>query len=317
MDEHGKKPALRVERPLPPLGADGTAPPSLPVDQWQTWNFGKYYEDVRTAARGFISLGLTQFGTVTVFGFNAPEWHISAMAAVFVGAKPAGIYPTDTPEVIAYKTNHSDATIAVVEDEGKFKKYCSCASELTSLTTIVAWGFTPQVETVAAKDGRTINVLSWSQLMKAGGPASGELEAKLESSLRAIKPGHCAALIYTSGTTGNPKAVMTSHDNFIAEAFNGAGQIEGLGNSGQERVLSYLPLSHVAGMMVDIIMPLVGTALIPGDGYTTMHFARPYDLKASTIGDRLRAVRPTVCRHRTNNAVCLMRCRALVKAAED
>jgi long-subunit acyl-CoA synthetase (AMP-forming) len=54
-------------------------------------------------------------GTVTVFGFNAPEWHISAMGAIFAGGKPAGIYPTDTPEVIAYKTNHSNAQIAVVE----------------------------------------------------------------------------------------------------------------------------------------------------------------------------------------------------------
>lgn len=30
------------------------------------------------------------------------------------------------------------------------------------------------------------------------------------------------------------------------------------------------------------------------ESWFTVHFARPYDLKAGTIGDRLRAVRPTM-----------------------
>jgi len=58
------------------------------------------------------------------------------------------------------------------------------------------------------------------------------------------------------------------------------------------RILSYLPLSHVAGMMVDIIVPVVVTATYPA--WYTVHFARQYDLSKGTIGDRLRAVRPTM-----------------------
>ena len=45
----------------------------------------------------------------------------------------------------------------------------------------------------------------------------------------------------------------------------------------EERVISYLPLSHVAGMLVDIINPLVLTAI--GPSWTSVSFARPYDLK--------------------------------------
>ena len=41
----------------------------------------------------------------------------------------------------------------------------------------------------------------------------------------------------------------------------------------EERVLSYLPLSHVAGMLVDIIMPLAMTATRPG--WQCASFARP------------------------------------------
>jgi len=64
------------------------------------------------------------------------------------------------------------------------------------------------------------------------------------------------------------------------------------GLSGQERVLSYLPLSHVAGMMVDIISPLVTTAY--KNAYASVYFARPYDLKAGSFGDRLKFVKPTL-----------------------
>jgi long-subunit acyl-CoA synthetase (AMP-forming) len=45
-------------------------------------------------------------------------------------------------------------------------------------------------------------------------------------------------------------------------------------------------------MMVDIIAPLVCTAIKPG--YATAYFARPLDLKTGTLKQRLLAVRPTI-----------------------
>ena len=45
-------------------------------------------------------------------------------------------------------------------------------------------------------------------------------------------------------------------------------------------------------MMVDIIAPLVCTAIKPG--YATAYFARPLDLKSGTLKQRLLAVRPTI-----------------------
>jgi long-chain-fatty-acid--CoA ligase ACSBG len=72
------------------------------------------------------------------------------------------------------------------------------------------------------------------------------------------KPGNCCSFIYTSGTTGLPKAVMISHDNFTwtanatIERFN-FNRPEKMGNG---RMLSLLPLSHVAAQMVDLVMAL-------------------------------------------------------------
>jgi long-chain-fatty-acid--CoA ligase ACSBG len=45
--------------------------------------------------------------------------------------------------------------------------------------------------------------------------------------------------------------------------------------------------------MIDITMPLILTGT-KDNGYTTAYFARPYDLKIGTIGERLKTVKPTL-----------------------
>merc|ERR1711988_1433561 len=119
-------------------------------------------------------------------------------------------------------------------------------------------------------------------------------DGDLASKTKLVQPGHCAALIYTSGTTGEPKAVMISHDNIIYEANTVITIIKnsvGLSPNG-ERLVSYLPLSHVAGFMVDVVCTVVFTACFPT--HCTLYFARPYDLKIGSIKDRLIAARPTI-----------------------
>ena len=52
---------------------------------WKTWSYKDYLNDVRTAAKGFIFLGLEPFHSVGIMGFNAPEWFISDIGAIFAG----------------------------------------------------------------------------------------------------------------------------------------------------------------------------------------------------------------------------------------
>ena len=87
--------------------------------------------------------------------------------------------------------------------------------------------------------------------------------------------------MYTSGTTGNPKGVMLSHDNII---FNGSIMaLETMEHTPNEqnvqpedmRTVSYLPLSHIAGMQADLIQnALTGSIL---------YFARPDALQGTLV----------------------------------
>lgn len=90
-------------------------------------------------------------------------------------------------------------------------------------------------------------------------------------------PGKCVCLIYTSGTTGNPKACMLSHDNLVWSVGTTTRQLLGSGETFDfnDRVVSYLPLSHIAGLEFDVIShTFVGFKL---------YFAKPDALQGTLV----------------------------------
>merc|ERR1712190_312736 len=215
---------------------------------------------------------------------------------MYAGGKSGGIYPTDTPASAGYKVVHSGGAVVAVEKEKEFDSLVTALNErgdCKRLKAFVAWSYDPPAgETVEIKGCGTVPFLSWQSLKTTG---TAEDDTELMSRVDASKPGHCAALIYTSGTTGDPKAVMVSHDNLAYVANTIFGTLAsscGFANAAEEeRILSYLPLSHVAGLCMDLIGQLAVGALTKA--HTVVFFARVYDLKASTIKDRLGIARPT------------------------
>jgi long-chain-fatty-acid--CoA ligase ACSBG len=291
----GNKDALLVERPVPAL-KDGRAPPPLPRQEWKKWTMKMYHDDVRKLAKGFMSLGFKQYDTVCIWGFNAPEWNMSAMAGMYAGGKCGGLYPTDTPETAAYKVVHSGGAIITIDDRSKIDKLLPALNErkdCTRVKAIIAWGFEPaKDEKVTIEGCGEVPLFSWSAALEMG--ASKVSDEDLDKVADAIDPGSCAGLIYTSGTTGDPKAVMISHDNCIFSAVCTMSVFKVVGfmqTASEERILSYLPQSHVVGLMLDVVCAVVD---VGQPGWIACFYARQYDLKVGTIGERLSIARPTV-----------------------
>ncbi|XP_058801274.1 very long-chain-fatty-acid--CoA ligase bubblegum-like isoform X2 [Phymastichus coffea] len=254
--KYPNQPAL-ISRP----GADGKR---------TTITYKQYENQVRTVAKAFLHLGLERHHSVCILGFNAPEWFISDLAAIYAGGFAAGIYTTNSPEACQYCAESSRANIVVVEDDKQLQKILAIKKNLPKLKAIIQYDGIPN----------TKDVLSWNELLEIGRHQSDD---KLESVLKTIAINECCTLVYTSGTVGNPKAVMLSHDNLLtdAQAILAAGDLK---NEAQEIVVSFLPLSHVAAQVVDIFTCMLMAA--------TVYFADKNALKGSLL-DTLVAARPT------------------------
>lgn len=286
-------PILRCERPLPPWDEKTkTAPPSKPFEEWKTWTCQQYYDESFLVARAFISLGLQRFDGVNIFGFNAPEWLFAEIATIFAGGIVAGIYPSDSLDQVVYKSHHSHSSIAVCE-HSKVAVFEQAVKEghLPRLKAIIYWGSessSDEPDTVEYKQ-QTVLKVAWNQLPKIAESTPQEVVQKIIGSQR---PGHVVSYIYTSGTTGNPKAVMITHDNIIFESMCVASLLPQDILQREMRVVSFLPLSHVAGAMVDIVTPIGVAALYPG--HCIVGFARPYDLKRFSLAARLQCIKPSI-----------------------
>lgn len=243
-------------------------------DEWVKWTYAEYYESIQAAAKSFLKLGLERFHGVGIIGFNSPEWLISDLGAIFAGGLAVGIYATNSPEACHYVAENCEANVIVVENKHQLHKILQIWDKLPHLKAVVQY--------IGEIEGeKPSNVYTWKEFMEAGKDVPDET---LQERMNELVPNKCCTLVYTSGTTGNPKGVMLSHDNltWTAEA---ASRFVGVGETGIEQVISYLPLSHIAAQMLDIFMPIYAVG--------TVWFAQPDALKG-TLSQTLREVRPTL-----------------------
>merc|ERR1712142_1247086 len=212
-------------------------------DEWVKWTYAQYLEEVVTVAKAFIKLGLKPYHSVNILGFNAPEWHISAVASVTAGGLTAGIYTTNSIDATRYVAEHSRANIMIVEDEEQYAKVDAIWERLPELQHVVQYTGFP----------RSPGVESWQSLLEIG-RAEDDTELKKRLANQAVN--QACTLVYTSGTTGNPKGVMLSQDN-LTWTFQRSHEIYEW-SFDSEQVVSYLPLSHVAGTFIDIYLIMYG-----------------------------------------------------------
>jgi long-subunit acyl-CoA synthetase (AMP-forming) len=247
---HADRPAMRHKR----------------AGSWEAITWREYRVAVRQAARGLAALGAAPGAGVAIMGFARPEWYIANTAVMMTGGLPAGVYTTNTPEQCHYIADHAEAVVAIVENQEYLERFLAVRDRLPRLQAIVLMEGEPSGE----------GVLSWAQLLEGGSATS---EEEIDRRIAAARPDDVCTLIYTSGTTGDPKAVMLTHRNisWIAEKI-----VELLDVTVEDRLISYLPLSHIAEQIASLYISMATGACV--------HFAESID----KLGENLREVKPHV-----------------------
>ena len=259
--------------------ANGVAMPDRPAyyvkadDTWQPTSWKEYADQVMAAAQSLVALGIEAGDTVSILGFNRPEWTIFNVAAMAIGAFPVGIYTTNSPAECQYILAHSEAQVVLLENAGQWEKIDQVRANLPNLVRVVMMQGTEIDDDL---------VMTWAEFMSVSAKTAvqaAELRQEVQLRLDTLELDDVATLIYTSGTTGPPKGVMLTHDNL----FWTPSQIMGpLGIDSDDHVLSYLPLSHIAEQSFSIS----GAAVV---GYATYYAESIEELLAN-----LKEVRPTV-----------------------
>jgi long-chain acyl-CoA synthetase len=204
---------------------------------WEATSWKTYASEVRRAGAALIALGVQAGQSVCILGGNRPEWVIFDVGAMAAGAVPAGIYTTSSPGECAYILNHCEAPVLLVENEAQWQKIASVRDELPHLRHVVMMRGGGAVDDAM--------VIAWDDFLGRGGSADGGLDERMAG----LRPDTVSTLIYTSGTTGRPKGVMLTQDNLTWTASQACELVDA---SEKERVLSYLPLSHIAEQMFTI-----------------------------------------------------------------
>jgi long-chain acyl-CoA synthetase len=199
--------------------------------EWRTLTWQGYRDEVAAVALALRSLGFGpgQFGMI--MARNAPEHVIADLGIVHAGGAAISVYNTLAPEQVEYVANHSEATVAFVEDSGFLEKFLAIRAS------------TPQLKHLVLIRGEAPEgVTTWQSLVAKGRELYSQSPADFEHGWRAVGPEDAVSLIYTSGTTGPPKGVMYSHNN-ITWTLESLRRFLELGT---QTLVSYLPLAHVA-----------------------------------------------------------------------
>ncbi len=231
---------------------------------WETTTWREYRDAVRQAARALVATGVAPGRGVVILSANRPEWFVANIGAMAAGARPAGIYTNSTPEQTRFVAEHAEAAVAVVENRAALERLEGAGGRPAGLKTVVL------LDGTATGPG----VVTWSEFL-ARGEASHD--AEVDRRTAGAARDDVATYIYTSGTTGTPKAVMLTHANL---AFIAARAQELLPILPTDRLISYLPLSHIAEQVVSHLLSIATGACV--------YFAESLD----KLPENLREIRP-------------------------
>lgn len=199
--------------------------------------------------------------------------------SLFGGFLPVGVYTTNNAGTCRHLFENSGGEMVICENAMQLQKYLSFWDETPELKYVVLYNDTLPVEMIPEK--RRHQVMLWKDLIERG---QGETHAQaLEDRMASVRPGTCCTLVYTSGTTGNPKGVILSHDNYVWTAQRTLDR--DIYKQPVGRMVSYLPLSHVASQIIDIV-----TTVLMG---ASLYFADDKALQG-TLVQTLQEVRPNM-----------------------
>ena len=181
-------------------------------------------DESRRMAAFLKQQGFEPGARIAILSKNCAWWLMSDFAIWMAGYVSVPLYPTLAAGTIAQILEHSEARLLFV---GKLDDWAAMRPGVPAGMPCVSYALSPD-------DVRERVDMRWDDIVARTLPIAGSPVREADD---------LATIVYTSGTTGMPKGVMQTFGAFAWAIDSGLKRIE-VGSD--TRMLSYLPLAHVA-----------------------------------------------------------------------
>ncbi|HBI86851.1 MAG TPA: long-chain fatty acid--CoA ligase [Sphingobacterium sp.] len=231
-------------------------------NEWVKVSNTYFIEQVNETSKGLIALGVQPGEKVALISENRIEWNILDFAIQQIGAVVVAIYPNISTLDYTYIFNHAEIRKCIVSSKTLYTKILTIQDDCPQLNAIYS---------LDKEDGLN----HWHDFVSKGEIITDETLNQLRDG---IKTDTLASIIYTSGTTGNPKGVMLSHKNLLADTLSSEYSFP---VERGDRALSFLPVCHAYERVFQYVYMYKGL---------TIFFAQSMD----TIGEDFESVKPHI-----------------------
>lgn len=237
-----------LERTLPSLldEACDRAPNSHAFNQWTEagWK-SQSNQAFRTAAEevalGLLNLGLERGDRIALLMHSDVNFCIADMGSLLANLINVPIDLTQTLENIVFILRHTEAKALIISNLDLLCQVVPFLGTTPTLQTAIVAHVPPDWQQTRCPQSHCIQVFSLADIRDR----QTQISDSQRQQLRSVAAHDLATIIYIPGATGEPQGVMLTHENLSANALAMFTGIPGLELGAKERVLSFLPLTHV------------------------------------------------------------------------
>ncbi len=198
---------------------------------YQFVNWEELKEKVDNVISSLHAMGVNKDDKIGIFSQNKPQWIITDLAAMAIGAVVVPFYATAVLEQLKYIVKETDMKLMFVGADEQMNTAAQLLEDDSPLKKIVSF---------EKAENSNPDILSFDEFLKLSSDKGIKMTAA--DRLEEYSADDLATIIYTSGTTGEPKGVMLRQDNFMY-CFNI--HDSRLDVRSTDVSLCFLPLSHV------------------------------------------------------------------------